>query len=663
MSEPRTPGGGADGAAERILRELRESRESLRVTLSSIGDAVITTDAEGLVTFLNPVAEALTGWANADAAGKPLDAVFRIVNESTRATVQNPATRALREGVVVGLANHTLLIARDGAERPIDDSAAPIKDEAGAVSGVVLVFRDITERRAVEDAQRRSEVRYRRLFQTAKDGILILDARSGKIIDANAFMAGLLRMEPGGLIGKELWEIGLFADVGSNKEHFATLQRDRYARYEHLPLQNREGGVIHVEFVSNVYEEGEMLVAQCNVRDISARVAMEQRIRDQADALASQARQKDEFLAMLSHELRNPLAPIRSATHLLRLQGDGVDPLQRQALEVIDRQVAALTRLVSDLMEVSRALTGRIRISLQTVDLAQIIRHAAETVAPMIEQRGHTLTMRLSEGPVWVQADPTRIEEVAVNLLGNAAKYTDWGGRIELSCQAEADHAVVRVRDNGAGIEPALLPSIFDLFTQANRTLDRAQGGLGIGLSLSQRIVALHGGTIGASSDGPGKGSEFVVRLRLSAAPETSRAVTVRPDPGGEKPAFRVLVVDDNRDACMMLSGLLRVRGHETREAHSGAEALAAAADWRPDIVLLDIGLPEVDGYEVARRLRADESMKNVRLAAVTGYGSDRDMVLAREAGFDAHFTKPVDLRDVESALARWAESRGGKAS
>ena len=352
---------------------------------------------------------------------------------------------------------------------------------------------------------RDSEIRYRRLFESAKDGILILDANTGKIIDANAFMSGLLGLEAHDLLGKELCEIGLFQDIEENKEAFRELQRTGYLRYDHLPVQNQRGETVEVEFVTNVYREDHRLVAQCNVRDIAERSRMEKKIKQQAEALADEARRKDEFLAMLSHELRNPLAPIRSAVHLLKVHERGSENLiQQQAREIIERQVANLTKLVSDLLEVSRVISGRIRLNLQTIDMNGIVQHAIETAMPLIEQRKHELVVNRCSDSLWVNVDATRMEEVFVNLLNNAAKYTNEGGRIEVACEHHQNHALVRVRDNGIGIDEKLLPRVFDLFTQADRSLDRSQGGLGIGLSLVHRLVELHGGTVEAYS--PPKG-------------------------------------------------------------------------------------------------------------------------------------------------------------
>jgi PAS domain S-box-containing protein len=616
---------------------LHEQWDWLRVTLSSIGDAVITTNAEGLVTSLNPVAQALTGWTQDDAAGLPLEAVFRIVNEESRQPVENPAARALREGSVVGLANHSVLVARDGTERPIDDSAAPIRNEAGEVAGVVLVFRDITERRrqeqvvqdaldyakeviatlrepflvldrnltvetansafyrvfhasgsetegrfvydlgngqwdiprlrgllgevipddisvhdfevehdfpeigqrsmllnarrfppegenphllllAIEDITdrkraealvRESEVKYRRLFQTAKDGILVLDAGSGQIVDANPFMSGLLGYEHEEFLGKELWEIGLFQDVEANRAAYRELRERGYIRYEDLPLKTKDRREVEVEFVSNVYPVDGHLFAQCNIRDITERSRLERQNREQAAALADLHRRKDEFLAMLSHELRNPLSPILNSVHLLRIGGeDGA--VQREARSVIERQVGLLSRLVDDLLEVSRITTGRVRLDLERLDVRTVAERAIESARPLIDRRRHQFTASLPPRPLWLNADATRLEQVVVNLLNNAAKYTDEGGRISLSVIQDGDEMVMSVRDSGIGIAPELLPHVFDLFTQADRSLDRSLGGLGIGLTLVRHLVEQHRGRVDAQSAGVGQGSEFI---------------------------------------------------------------------------------------------------------------------------------------------------------
>src|SRR5271166_930013 len=668
-------------------KALHFQEEWCRVTLASIGDAVITTDPKGRVTFLNSVAEFLTGWTFAEAAGQPLDSVFCIINEESRQPVERPTLRALEEGAVIGVANHTLLIAKDGTERSIDDSGAPIRNEQDEVAGVVLVFRDISERRrqeqqvqdaltyadniiatmrepfvvfdkslrvrtantafyrdfhvskeetqgrfvydlgngqwdipqlrslltqvlsnnhpvedfevehtfpaigqrnmllnarrfppdsnepdlvllAIEDITERrhaeaaikhSEVRYRRLFQKAKDGILILDADTGPVIDANPFMTALLGYSHAEFLGKELWEIGLFGDIEESRTAYRELQEKGYVRYEHLPLESRSGQKVEVEFVSNVYVENQRQVVQCNVRDITERSRLQRLTQEQAAALADLDRRKDEFLAMLSHELRNPLAPILNAALLLRLHSnrnrlDGIEnPVLQQSVGIIERQVGQLARIVDELLEVSRITTGRIQLHQERIAVGVVVQNAVETVRSLIDERKHELMVSLPTQAIWLHADAARLEQVVVNLLANAAKYTDQGGHVWLTVQQEGEEAVLRVRDTGVGIAPEILPRIFDLFTQAERSLDRSQGGLGIGLALVQRLVEMHGGTVAASS-AVGQGSEFVVRLPVvpPPLPQPSLPFTEKAQP--TRPSLRVLVVDDNVDTVTTLT-------------------------------------------------------------------------------------------------------------
>jgi CheY-like chemotaxis protein/two-component sensor histidine kinase len=326
--------------------------------------------------------------------------------------------------------------------------------------------------------------------------------------------------------------------------------------------------------------------------------------------------------------------------------------------EIIERQFANLTKLVGDLLEVSRVVSGRIHLNQTTLDLNQVVTHAIETAAPLIEQHRHELVLHLCPDPVWVNADATRMEEVFINLLNNAAKYTLDGGRIDVWCDHSygENAAEFRIRDNGVGIDEKLLPKIFDLFTQADRSLDRAAGGLGIGLSLAQQLVVLHGGSIEAHSppDGQSRGSEFVVRLPLIPTPEQTTPQT--PVVEQHKPAgVRVLVVDESCDLVMVLSHTLRHWGYSVQNAYTGPDGLAAAVQWRPDIVLMDIGLPGLNGYEVSRRLRSDPTQdkgrEKMRLIALTGYVHPADVLLARKAGFDAHLTKPYKLDDLKQLL------------
>jgi signal transduction histidine kinase len=361
-------------------------------------------------------------------------------------------------------------------------------------------------------------------------------------------------------------------------------------------------------------------------------------------------RQKNEFLSMLAHELRNPLAPLRNAVHIMRVR-EPADPALAAARDVIDRNVTHLTRLVDDLLDVSRITHGRIQLKAEPVELTAVVDQAAEVSGPLIARHRHRLAIARPPAPVWVRGDATRLTQVVANLLNNAAKYTEDGGRITVTVAADGADAVIRVRDTGIGLMPGMLERVFELFTQAERALDRSQGGLGVGLSLVRRLVELHGGRVTAASDGPGSGSEFAVRLpRLADAPAADRPAEDRP-PAATPAGRRVLVVDDNADAADSLALLLRVGGHEVRLAYSGPDAVAAAGAFRPHVILLDIGLPGMDGYEVARRLRAGPAAGAV-LAALTGYGQDEDRRRAAAAGFDHHFVKPVPPEAIQDLLA-----------
>ena len=382
--------------------------------------------------------------------------------------------------------------------------------------------------------------------------------------------------------------------------------------------------------------------------DITERSRLERYAQEQAEALADLHRRKDEFLAMLSHELRNPLAPISNAVHLLRLQKNA-DPIQDRARGIIERQVRQMTRLIDDLMEVSRISTGRIHLQEERLSLNGVVENAVETVRPLIEKHRHSLELTLSAQPIWLYADASRLEQVFVNLLTNAAKYTEPGGSIWVTVQQEGNEAVLRVRDSGVGIAPDLIPHIFELFTQAERSLARSEGGLGIGLCLVKRLVEMHGGNVNVSST-PGVGSEFVVRLPLMATPQPSSSQ--RNDASTVACSLRVLIVEDNIDAAETMTLVLEASGHDVRTAHDGATGLKLALDFRPNVVLLDIGLPGMDGFEVAKRLRQQTHLGSVVLVAMTGYGEASARQLSLEAGFDHHLVKPADFKKLQDILA-----------
>jgi signal transduction histidine kinase/DNA-binding response OmpR family regulator len=370
-------------------------------------------------------------------------------------------------------------------------------------------------------------------------------------------------------------------------------------------------------------------------------------------------RRKNEFLAMLAHELRNPLAPIRNAVQLLRLLGQN-DAQLIWARDVIERQVQHLVRLVDDLLDISRITSGKVQIRTEPVDVRVVTARAVETSRPLIDARKHELTVTVPHEPILAEADPTRLAQVVANLLNNAAKYTEEGGRIWLTLEQETGEVVVRVRDNGIGIPAEMLSSIFDLFTQADRSLDRSQGGLGIGLTLVRRLVEMHGGSVHASSAGPNQGSEFVVRLpALTGAALPTAPVEVSQNGAKAVSPSRILIVDDNRDAAESLALLLQVTGFDVLQAHDGPAAVKAVEAFRPRMVLLDIGLPGMNGYDVARAIRDNHQTDDILLVALTGYGQEEDRQRSRAAGFDCHLVKPVDPEALAGLFASLSTKDG----
>jgi PAS domain S-box-containing protein len=650
----------ANAQLERRVEErtaaLHHEREMLRVTLASIGDAVIATDTQGRVTFLNPVAEALTGWDGEEAQGQPLEAVFPILHEQTRRPVENPVARVIREGVFVGLGNHTVLIARDETQRPIDDSAAPIRGAKGETVGVVLTFRDVTEQRQAETVLRRQAS----LLEQTHDAIFVWEF-PGPILYWNQAAAQLYGFPPQEAIGKVSHDLLATVFPQQNRVAFEAALEQQGEFQGELIHTKKNGERITVESRSRLLTEahGKRLVLETS-RDITGRKAAEEEQRRLLAALSEADRRKDEFLAMLAHELRNPLAPIRNALHVMKQAGADGAVLER-VREMMERQVQHMTRMVDDLLDVSRITRGKIELRKEAVDLASVVERTVEAIRPLIEDRRQELTVDLPPEPVRLEADPTRLEQVLANLLNNAAKYTDHGGHVWLTARQEGGELVLRVKDTGVGMAPAMLPRIFEPFVQADRVLHQSQGGLGIGLTLVRRLVEMHGGNVSAYSEGPGKGSEFVVRLPALSPKQPitgERSAGEGSESVGAAPQHRILVVDDNVDAAESLAMLLRMEGQDVRVAHDGPAALAAVEADPPDLVFLDIGMPVMNGYDVARRLRQRPGLEKLVLVAMTGWGQEEDRRRSQEAGFDHHLVKPVEPDALHRLLARPQEAR-----
>ena len=629
------------------LGALQQQRDWLRVTLSSIGDAVITTDGEGRVTFLNPVAESLTGWTLPEAVGQPLDGVFRILNEDNRRPVESPIVRALPEGHTVGLGNHSLLIARDGTERPIDDSAAPIRNDKGGVAGVVLVFRDTTERREQERAVQKALAYADDIIMTLREPFVVLGADL-RVRTANRSFYDSFR------VSKDETENRFLYDLGNGQWDIPDLRRllaevlsqnhplhDFEVQHE-FPILGRKTMLLNARRIPPHSTTPELILLA--IEDVTA-------LRQRSHELAEASRHKDEFLAALGHELRNPLAPIRNAVEYLGMEGL-TEADVKTARDVIARQVSVMVRLIDDLLDVSRITRNRLELRKERVELAAVVQSAVESSHSLIQNCGHELTVNLPPQAVFLDADPTRLAQVFINLLNNAAKYTERGGQIWLTAERHGSDAAVTVRDNGIGIPSDILPRIFDLFTQVDRSSERSQGGLGIGLTLVRRLVEMHDGSIEARSNGPGTGSEFVVRLPVLLQPPPGPPPKSDGPRATSLPERRILVVDDNRDSADSLAMVLRHMGHEAHTGYDGEEAVVAAEKFRPEVVLLDLGMPKLNGYDACRRIRAKPWGKGMVLIAVTGWGQEGDRRRTEVAGFNHHLVKPVDPAALMKLLA-----------
>jgi PAS domain S-box-containing protein len=804
---------------ERRLAEederLRVQREWLRTTLHSIGDAVIATDTQGNVTFLNPVAESLTGWPAAEAAGRLLEEVFVIVNEQTRRSVENPVTKVLREGCIVGMANHTILIARDGREIPIDDSAAPIRGEGGVIAGVVMVFRDVTEARRAAEARLRlaaivdsaddaiigknldgivtswnpaaerlygftadeivgqplarlvpqdqpdelpalleklkrgERVEHFETVRVRKDGTRVavsltispIRDAEGQVVGASKIArditaakrreAALQFLAGAGAVLAELTDVPdtlqkvaalavpHFADwcavdlLGPDGalDHVAVAHADpekvelaRDLRRRYPPNPANPGGAWNVirtgksELISEITDAalaagardadhlralrelglrsymGVPLAVRGKVLGTLSFVAAESGRRYDADDLrlaedlarraataienarlyadlrAADAR-KDEFLALLGHELRNPLAPIKNAVRLLELKGD--DPVVAgRARVMIDRQATQLTHLVDELLDASRVARGKVRLWVEPLDLAALVRTAVEDHRHEAESAGLAVELAAPPGPVPVRGDAARLTQVVTNLWGNATKFTPKGGRIAVRLDVEGGDAALSVSDTGVGIAPADLPTLFQAFRQVDADPARSKGGLGLGLAVVKGLVELHGGRVEAASAGAGRGATFTIRLPLDAG-EPAVAPAMAPGAVSTGVGWRVVIVEDNTDAAESLRELLELKGFAVSVAASGPDGLELCRSKRPDAVVCDIGLPGMTGFDVARALRADPATAGAVLVAVSGYAQDEDRRKATEAGFDALIPKPADIEVLARTLSK----------
>jgi PAS domain S-box-containing protein len=634
-------------------RRLAEQRERLRVTLASIGDAVVTTDSECRITFLNAVAESLTGWKQDEAVGQPLDAVFRIVNAQTHQSVENPARRSLREGVVVGLANHTVLIGQKGTERPIDDSAAPIRDGQGHVVGCVLVFRDVTERRQAEQERADDEARIRSVVNNVLDGIIAI-GENGTVEAFNPAAEQLFGYKAEEVIGQNIRMLMPEPFHSEHDGYLANYGRTGQAKIigigREVVGRRRDGTTFPMDLAVSEFWLSKRRYFTGIVRDISERKRIEKEMYNLLIELKQADRRKDEFLAILAHELRGPLAPLRNVLEIMKLTDANGDLFQR-ARDTMERQLSQMARLVDDLLDVSRITRNKIELRKERVELASVMQQSVEACRPLAESASHQVNVTVPPEPIYLDADPVRLIQVFSNILNNACKYTEPCGRIWLSAERQGSDVVVKVKDTGMGIPSDKLGRIFEMFMQVDRTLERSQSGLGIGLTLVKRLVEMHDGSVEVFSDGLGQGSEFVVRLPVLI--EEPKVITPEPITEPVKAmARRILVVDDNRDTARLLAMLLKTTGNETLAAYDGFEAVEVAATFRPDVILMDIGMPKLNGYEAARKIREQPWGKDIVLIALTGWDQEADRQKSSDAGFNGHLVKPAEHEDIMKLLA-----------
>ena len=508
-----------------------------------------------------------------------------------------------------------------------------------AVRRALTEARERGDRRRMETTLRESERMHRLTLDSIQGHAILTMDTEGAITSVNAGATGVLGYRDVELLGQPGSVLFTAEDQAANVpvREMKTAKRRGIAEDERWHVR-KDGSLFWGNgLVTPLLDESEILRGYTKVvRDMTEWKQGEEALRE-AD------RRKDEFLAMLAHELRNPLSSIQNAAHLVR---HASLPPERSAWakDVILNQVKHLARLVDDLLDVARITRGKIRLRDEQVDLAAVLQRASDVVRPLIEDRRHEFLVKLDSGPLMVKGDTTRLEQIFTNLLTNAAKYTDPGGRIELNAHTEGETQFIQITDNGVGISEEMLPRVFDLFAQVDNSLDRSQGGLGIGLTISQRLVRLHGGTIAVASAGPGKGSVFTISLPTLGCGSTEVTLTSHEVPVvNPKAGAKILVVDDNQATATALADLLQLSGFEVRAAHDGFAAIDAVRKQSPEIVLLDIGLPGMDGYQVVQKLRTEEGLVDARIIAITGYGEDQARKRSREAGFDHHLVKPVD--------------------
>lgn len=637
-----------DITARRNSEQMRidDERRFRDMMIDALPAAVYTTDADGLITHYNQAAVELSGrvpnlgedhWCvslklfRADGTPLPLD--------------ECPMALAIKEGLIEQ-GGEFQIERPDGTRRWFAPYPSPLRDAEGRIVGGINVLVDLTERKVEEMRLRAEDLRYRTLVEHMKDYAIFGTDTHGVATTWNEGVRRLFGFEESEFIGHDVAHlIFLPEDVQlgvpqmelEQASAFGQVSNDRWMR-------RRDGSRFYAMGVTSAIRDADgKLIGYTKVkRDQTHQKQLEDELRRSSIELSEADRRKNEFLATLAHELRNPLAPIQNALHVMRMTNaaaleSSVSPT------MLERQVSHMVRLVDDLLDVSRISRGTISLRNERANLASIVQLACDTAAVHIESAGQKLTLAIPNEIIPVNGDPIRLAQVVGNLLNNASKFTKAGGTISLSLGRDGDHAVMRVRDSGIGMEPSKIHKVFELFTQLDTSLERSAGGLGIGLALVKSLVELHGGEVEARSEGAGTGSEFVVRLPIAAGEEAMDASSSGDDDTTVSRALRILIADDNKDSAESLAILLQLDGHETHTVGDGQEAVEAAERLRPDVIVLDIGMPRMNGLDACRKIREQSGTGTILIVALSGWGQAEDRKQSKDAGFDAHFVKPVD--------------------
>ena len=627
--------------SKRAGERLRASEERLRLIVESATDyAIFTLDIEGVIDGWNSGAERLFGYAEAEVVGQH----ERLLYTPEDAAEKIPEREMKKAGAEGRAVNERWHVRKDGSRFWGSGLVQPLRAE-GRVVGFLKIMRDMTEARLADERLREAESRFRTLADNSP--VLIWQTDGGGVTFVNRQYLDYFGQPVGAVAGMG-WAKLLHPNDATGYTTAYLSAFTQHKRYEYTCRFRRHDG--EYRWLQNIGTPqfggpGGSFVGfiGCSLDVTDSKLA--------AEALVEADRKKDEFLATLAHELRNPLAPLRNGLQIMKLAGGDAAAVEKSR-SMMERQVGQMSHLIDDLMDLSRISRGKIALQKMRLKLAEAVQDAVDTARPLIEERGHELVVDVPPEPLYVDADRTRLSQILGNLLNNAAKYTDRGGRIRVAVERQGSDVVVAVEDNGVGIPAHLLTTVFDMFAQVDRSLEKSQGGLGIGLNIVKRLVEMHDGSIVAESDGHGAGSRFVVRL-----PVVLTVTTERPDDHNGVPKVkparrRILVVDDNVDGADSLAEMLRIMGNETQTAHDGLEAVDVAAAFRPDVILMDIGMPRLNGYEACRRIRGEPWGRNVIIVAQTGWGQEDDKRKSQDAGFNFHMVKPVDPAALEKMLA-----------